>query len=166
MKKKVFGKKLSRASTTRKALARSLAGSMIKNGSIETTHAKAVFVQHYLETLVKSAKAGGIAKRRRVYASLANNRQATDLIFTNIAPAFMQRSGGYTRIVKLPNRKGDQAKMARLEWVEKIEVSDKEKGLSGTTKKRENVEHKDQKAGLVARLRSRTTKSKERNERK
>jgi large subunit ribosomal protein L17 len=116
MKKRVFGRKLSRNTNTRKALFRSLAASVVANGAITTTKAKAKAVQDQLEKLVTIAKDTSVASRRKLYATLANDRKTADKLFTLTQSVFKDVKGGYTRIISLPRRRGDFAEMARLEW--------------------------------------------------
>lgn len=125
MKKKVFGRKLGRSRPAREALFASLGRAMILNGKIVTTYAKAKAVQGDLEKFVTLSKKGDLASRRRVLASLDNSRKSVDVLFQKIGPAFAKRTSGYTRITLLPVRKGDNAKMVRIEWTEKIDVSEK-----------------------------------------
>ena len=120
MIKKVFGRKLSRSRPAREALFATLARSVILNGKMETTKAKAKAVQGDLEKFVTVAKKGGLAGMRRVLASLDNQRDAVDALYQKVAPSFIKRTSGYTRIIALPRRKGDNAEMARIEWTEKM----------------------------------------------
>jgi len=127
MNKKVFGRKLSRSRPAREALFASISRSIILNGKIDTTRAKAKAVQGSLEKMVTKAKKGDIASRRLLLSYLDNAKDATETLFAKIVPAFAKRTSGYTRIVALPPRRGDNAKMVRIEWTEKIEFGDKSK---------------------------------------
>ncbi|HKC04876.1 MAG TPA: 50S ribosomal protein L17 [Patescibacteria group bacterium] len=120
MIKKVFGKKLSRSRPAREALFATLARSIILNGKMETTKAKAKAVQSDLEKFVTVAKKGGLAGMRRVMASLDNQRDAVDALYKKVAPSFTTRTSGFTRIISLPRRKGDNAEMVRIEWTDKM----------------------------------------------
>jgi large subunit ribosomal protein L17 len=137
MRKMVFGRKLSRGKKSREALFRSLTRAVILDGKIITTMAKAKSIKGQIDKLATLAKEGTLATRRRALAFLANDREATDKLFGPIAKAVFQRNGGFTRIVALPSRKGDAAKMARIEWVDEI-ISEKietEKGKEAESKK-------------------------------
>ena len=127
MKKKVFGKKFSRAGKSRKALFRSLTRSLVLHGSIVTTDTKAKAVQFYAENLINIAKVGSLASRRRVYAKLGNDRVTTDKIFNIIIPLFVSRKGGYMRVIPMAARRGDGASLAKIEWVEKVVDEEKKK---------------------------------------
>lgn len=126
MNKKVFGRKLSRSRSAREALFSALIRSMIKSGKIVTTFAKAKAIQGDLEKMVTLAKKADISSRRRALSYLDNAREVTDLLFQSVGPAFKSRTSGFTRIIPLPPRKGDNSKMSRVEWTEKVEIKAKE----------------------------------------
>ncbi|MFV1916959.1 MAG: 50S ribosomal protein L17 [Patescibacteria group bacterium] len=123
MKKRVYGRKFSRGSGARRALIRSLIRGLVTEGSIVTTESKAKTMRRQAEKMVNLAKKGDIHGRRRVHAQLGNDRTVTEGLFNKIAPNFKDRVGGYLRIVKLPKRRGDGARMARVEWVKEISES-------------------------------------------
>ncbi len=100
----------------RKILA-NLAIQLIENGSITTTEAKAKMLQPYFEKLVTKAKHGTIADRRLVMKKL-NNKDAVYFLFDEVVPEIdSDRAGGYTRITRVGNRKGDNAPIAVIEIV-------------------------------------------------
>src|SRR3989344_1824618 len=147
MKKKVFGRKLSRDRGSRYALYRSLVRALVLHGEIKTTYAKAKAIIPEIEKLVNLAKKGDVSKRRRVFASLANDRKTTDMLFGKIASAFSGRDSGFTRIIKQPARRGDRSSVVRLEWSQKIVTSNKKE----VTSKKEKVEEKkSEKKGLIS----------------
>lgn len=121
MKKRILGRKFSRGQGARRALFRSLIRALVSNGSIETTKAKAKTIQREVGRVVNMAKTGGVSAQRRVYAKLGNDKKTTKGLFEKVVPVFDGRTGGYTRIINLPRRRGDAAEMARLEWVEEIQ---------------------------------------------
>lgn len=127
MKKRVYGRKFSRGQGARKALFRSLMRALVAEGSIVTTKVKAKTVQKQAEKILNLAKVKNISKRRQVYAILGNDRITTDRMFDKIAPQFLDRIGGYTRVIYLPKRRGDSAELARLEWVKEIVTGDSKK---------------------------------------
>jgi large subunit ribosomal protein L17 len=119
MRHRVVGKRLGRNCAHRKALLRNLSDALIMHGSIETTLAKAKYLRPYVERLVTKAKSdSSFSSVRQVNRKLVT-KAASKKLFSEIAPRFVKRSGGYTRVVKLGNRVGDNAPMARLEFVEK-----------------------------------------------
>jgi len=165
MKKKVYGKKLSRNRNSRRALFRSLVRSLVLYGSIKTTKAKAKAIQGEIDRIVKRAQDKSIARRRQVYSILANDRATVEKLFTEIAPKLASRKSGFTKTTPLPARAGDRASMVRLEWVEKVEASDKQsassKGKKAAKKKEKKEKAKEAKPenkGLKGRLSRRSKK--------
>lgn len=137
MRKRVFGRKLSRGKKRREALFRSLIRAVVLEGKVVTTQAKVGAVKAQIDKLVTLAKEGSLASRRRALSYLGNDRKVTANLFGPIAKIFFSRKGGYTRTIPLPPRRGDAAKMARLEWTEEIVASQESK-----SKKDENVSTK------------------------
>lgn len=144
MNKKVFGRKLSRSRPSREALFVSLVRAMILNGKIVTTHAKAKAIQGNLDKFVTLAKKGDLNSRRRALSKLDNSKDIVDILFKKIAPALSGRTSGYTRLISLPTRKGDNARMIRIEWTDKIEMKEekKEKKVAAKSKEVKKVEKK------------------------
>ena len=110
------GRKLSRTASHKKATMRNMATSLFKHGRIETTTAKAKELRPYAERLVTLAKRGDL-HARRLAATKIQDRVVLGALFDDIAPRFAERPGGYTRILKLGNRKGDAAEMSLIELV-------------------------------------------------
>ncbi len=111
------GKKLGRDSAHRKALYSNLAGALITHGRIETTEAKAKAVKPFAEKMITLGKRGDLHARRLAMAELRSN-DVVHKLFSDVAPRFAERQGGYTRVVKLGQRQGDAASMALLELVD------------------------------------------------
>jgi large subunit ribosomal protein L17 len=133
MRHRVKGKKLGRSTGHRKALRMNLALALLEHERIKTTQAKAQFVRGHVEKLITVAKRG-LAKAeetgneavavhaRRIAASRLNNdRVVVQKLFDDLAPRYVDRPGGYTRIYKLGPRKGDNAEMVLLELVDREE---------------------------------------------
>ena len=129
MNKKVFGRKLGRSRPAREALFSSLIRGMILNGKIVTTKAKAKAVLGDLEHMITLAKKADLNSRRRALAFMDNGKAVTEILFKQIGPAFSGRTSGFTRIINLSPRKGDNAPMVRVEWTEKVELKAKEKKI-------------------------------------
>lgn len=108
--------KLGRSPEHRIAMVAALVCSLIEEKRITTTLAKARLARSAAEKLVTVARAGTPVARRRVLAEL-RHREPLRTLFTDIVPKLAGRNGGYTRIVKLGRRIGDNAEMALLEWV-------------------------------------------------
>ena len=119
------GFKLRRKPEHRKSLLRNLTASLIEKNRIETTLAKAKAVKPIVEKMVTLGKSGTLADKRNALAYLYK-RKTVQVLFDEVAPRFMDRAGGYTRIIKTDFRKGDGAEMAVLEFSDHVfEVKDK-----------------------------------------
>ena len=102
----------------RKALIKNLAVEIIDHGKIKTTQTKAKALRPYVEKLVTLAKSDSVHNRRLAYSKL-NNKDAVAKLFTEVAPKFKERNGGYTRITKLADaRMGDASKMGYISFVD------------------------------------------------
>jgi large subunit ribosomal protein L17 len=114
-------KKKYRIGTTpahRTSLLRNLAMEVIDHGKIKSTHTKCMAVRPYLEKLITLAKVDTVANRRTALSKL-DNKPAVNKLFTEVAPKFVERAGGYTRVNKLSDtRVGDNAKMSLISLVE------------------------------------------------
>ena len=93
-----------------------LAASLIEEEEINTTLAKAKLLRPYVEKVITKAKRGDLHARRLVLRKIQNTEVVTKL-FDDLGPRYADRSGGYTRIVKLGPRRGDGAEMAKIEFV-------------------------------------------------
>ena len=132
MRHRVAGRHLSRTSEHRLALRRNMVASLFEHETISTTQEKAKEVRGFAEKLITLAKKGNLPARRRAIAML-NNRAiyveedgkmvkkgtVVGKLFSEIGPRYLERSGGYTRIIKLPKcRLGDGGKLVLLQLVE------------------------------------------------
>ena len=109
--------KLSRQRNKRNALLRGLSESLIFQESIVTTDAKARSLRPHIEKMVTKAKDDSRARRRLIRSRL-NTDEASDKLFTDIAPRFRRRPGGYTRLSRAGFRRGDNAPLTRISFVE------------------------------------------------
>ncbi len=110
----------------RRAVLANLATALLTHGKIETTQAKARAVKPYIEKLITLGKKGDLHSRRQALSKL-RYRPIVDRLFGDVANAFSERPGGYTRIIKTRFRVGDAAPMALIELVERIDASTEEK---------------------------------------
>ena len=110
-------RKFGRVRKVRNALINSLALNLIMREKIKTTLPKAKEVRPFIEKLVTSAKRNDMATRRLVISSLSNRRTEVKKLFEVIAPKYIDRKGGYTRVLKLGTRISDGAQMAIIEFV-------------------------------------------------
>ncbi len=116
--------KLGRTAEHRKALLANQVCSLIEHQRIKTTLAKAKAVRPLAEKMVTLGKNGSIHARRTALATL-RQKTVVKKLFDDIAPRSTERNGGYTRIVKLGQRKSDSARMAFIEWVDAAQVEEK-----------------------------------------
>ena len=120
MKHNRKGRELSRTASHRRALLRNLVTELFRHERIETTQAKAKEARIMAERLITFAKRGDLHARRQVDRYVMS-REVTRKLFSTIAPWYVDRQGGYTRIIKLRHRLGDGAEMAYLELVKSAE---------------------------------------------
>ena len=118
------GRKLSRNTSHRRALLDNLVRSVILSESIRTTTAKAKEARRVVEKIITKAREGTLSARRNVHRTV-RDQAALAKLFDSIAPRFKTRPGGYTRIVHIQNRVGDNAPMSILEFVEKSKPEEK-----------------------------------------
>jgi large subunit ribosomal protein L17 len=109
-------RKFGREKTQRHALMRSLARNLIRDSRIQTTLAKAKEIRPFVEKLVTTAKSGTVASRRLLSTRIQGVPEVKKLVDT-IAPKYMDRKGGYTRIIRMPDRDLDSSPMALIEFV-------------------------------------------------
>ena len=117
MKKNIFGRQLKRDVNERKALFKNLLTSLVLNDRIKTTEAKAKAIKSAADKLITKAKKGGKDAYRNLEAQV--NHDAVVKLIDDLGPRFVNRAGGYTRIIKVGNRVADNAAMAIIEWTEK-----------------------------------------------
>jgi len=143
MKKNVFGRKLKRDKNERTALFKSLISALVLNEKIKTTESKAKAIKPEIDKLVTKAKKGGNSARNVLQKSLS--QPAVEKIIKEIGPRFSKRAGGYTKIIKLGKRFGDDASTVILEWSETaalIPVQNLEKKKEKKSLKEEKPEKK------------------------
>ena len=110
------GARLGGSPSHQRKILSNLAAQLFEHGAIRTTDAKAKLLRPYAEKLITKAKSGTLADRRNV-AKLIPNKEIISVLFDDIAPKFADRNGGYTRIIKLENRKGDNAPTSQISLV-------------------------------------------------
>jgi large subunit ribosomal protein L17 len=115
------GRSFGRTSSHRKATMQSVAVALVHHEAIKTTVPKAKELRRFIEPLITRAKTDTVANRRLVFARL-RDRAAVQKLFNDIAPRSMDRPGGYMRILRAGFRAGDNAPMAYVELVDKVEA--------------------------------------------
>jgi large subunit ribosomal protein L17 len=134
MRHRIEGKKLGRTTAHRRAMLANMAASLIMHDKIETTLPKAKELRCIADRLVTLSKRGTLAARRRAIV-LIRNRKAVNKAFAELAGRFADRSGGYTRILKLGYRHGDSAPMAAIEYLSETKAAPVEAETKKTKKK-------------------------------
>ena len=122
MPKPSKGPRLGGSSSHQKALLANLAASLFEHGRIKTTEPKARALRPYAEKLITHAKKGTLHNRREVMKKI-RDKDVVHALFAEIGPFFADREGGYTRIIKVEARKGDNAPMAVIELVREKTVT-------------------------------------------
>ena len=115
MKKRVFGRYLSRGEGARRALYVSIVRALVERGKIETSKAKAKAIIPEIEKLVTQGLKGNWSK---ILSFFRNDRKITRELATSVRQ--FKRKSGFTRLINLPKRRGDLAEMVRIEWVDKV----------------------------------------------
>ncbi len=110
-------RKLNRDTKKRRSILSGLTKTVIINGRVETTDERAKEVKKFVDKMITYAKKGDLNSRRQALAFLENDTEAVKKLFDELAPKYADRLGGYTRIIKLNERRGDDALIVSLELV-------------------------------------------------
>lgn len=128
------GARLGGSAAQQAHLLSNLAASLIEHGAIKTTDAKAKMLRPYVEKIITKAKKGTVADRRNVL-KLITDKEVVAYLFNELAPKFEGRNGGYTRIIKLENRKGDNSPVSQISLVlEELASSEAERATKAAAK--------------------------------
>ncbi len=151
MRHRMVGRQLSRNTAHRKALRRNMAASLFEHGAIRTTVAKAKELRGFVEKLITTARQGTLHARRQVIASLGRDRDIVDAdgmptdqtlvqkLFDEVVPRYSNRPGGYTRIIRLSERRiGDAGKQVILQLVEEKAAGEGRK-VKGSSRRRQQA---------------------------
>jgi len=128
MRHRVEGRKFGRETDARRLMMRNLVKSMVEHGQINTTLAKAKEMRRFVERVVTYGKNNTVHSRRLAY-SVLGDRDLVKKLFDDIAPAFANRNGGYTRVIKAGFRRGDNAPMAIIQFVEESVITNKKDAI-------------------------------------
>ena len=120
MKHNIKNKKLNKTSSHRKAMFMNMSNALIKHEQITTTLAKAKELRRFVEKIITLGKKGDLLSRRKA-VSILQDQKMSKKVFDVLADRYKDRSGGYTRIIKLGNRFGDNAPTAVIEFVDRDE---------------------------------------------
>ena len=110
-------RKLSRDSKKRRSILAGLTKTVILNGCVVTTEARAKEVRKFVDKLITYGKRGTLVSRRKALAFVHNDNEVVSKVFNELASKYQDRNGGYTRIIKITERVGDDALQVRLELV-------------------------------------------------
>ena len=110
-------RKLSRESRIRRSILAGITKDVITHGYVVTTEARAKEARKFVDKMITYGKKGTLISRRQALAFLHNDKNVVSKVFNELAPKYKDRNGGYTRIIKLKERIGDDALMVRLELV-------------------------------------------------
>ena len=111
-------RKLGRDNKHRRAMLANLTRDVINNEKVKTTETRAKEVRKFVDKMITYGKEGTVGARRRALAFLHNDKKTVEKVFSDLAVRFAKREGGYTRILKIDERRGDDALMVILELVE------------------------------------------------
>lgn len=150
MPKPTKGPRLGGSSSHQKALLANLATSLFEHGRIKTTEPKARALRPYAEKLITHAKKGTLHNRREVMKKI-RDKDVVHTLFAEIGPFYADRNGGYTRIIKVEARKGDNAPMAVIELVrEKTVTSEAERARRAAASQAKRAEKSEQKVAAAS----------------
>ena len=150
MPKPTKGPRLGGSSSHQKALLANLATSLFEHGRIKTTEPKARALRPYAERLITHAKKGTLHNRREVMKKI-RDKDVVHTLFAEIGPFYADRNGGYTRIIKVEARKGDNAPMAVIELVrEKTVTSEAERARRAAASQAKRAEKSEQKVAAAS----------------
>ena len=111
-------RKLGRDTRIRRSILAGLTKDVINHGYVVTTDARAKEVRKFVDKMITYGKDGSLVARRKALAFLHNDKDTVNKVFTELAPKYANRNGGYTRLIKLNERRGDDAMQIRLELVD------------------------------------------------
>ena len=110
-------RKLSRESSIRRSILAGICKDVIMNEGVTTTEARAKEVRKFVDKMITYGKSGSLVSRRKALAFLHNDKKVVDKVFNELAPRYAERNGGYTRIIKTSERRGDNSLMVILSLV-------------------------------------------------
>ena len=134
-------RKLGRDNKHRRSMLATLTKQVVNNESITTTETRAKEVRKFVDKMITYGKKGDLVSRRKALAFLHNDKATVEKIFNDLAKRYENRNGGYTQILKVGERRGDDALMVILRLVEEAKKEEK-KEVKKTTKKEDKKEEK------------------------
>lgn len=144
------GARFGSSASNQKHILSNLAAALFEHGAIKTTDAKAKVLRPYVEKLITRAKSGSVHDRREVLKHIPN-KNVVNHLFDELAPSFENRDGGYTRIIKLENRAGDNAPMSQISLVlEEVEAKESNRAARAAASKQAEEPAEEEKAEETA----------------
>ena len=128
-------RKLGRDNKHRRSMLATLTKQVVNNESITTTETRAKEVRKFVDKMITYGKKGDLVSRRKALAFLHNDKNTVDKIFNDLAKRYENRNGGYTQILKLAERRGDNSLMVLLRLIEEESPKEEKKETKKTTKK-------------------------------
>jgi len=140
-------RKLGRDNKHRRSMLATLTKEVIMNESITTTETRAKEVRKFVDKMITYGKKGDLVSRRKALAFLHNDKEVVNKVFDDLASRYAKRNGGYTRILKIDERRGDNSLMVSLRLVEEVapKKEDKKEDKKETAKKEKKATKKDKK---------------------
>ncbi|MFQ6613803.1 MAG: 50S ribosomal protein L17 [Fidelibacterota bacterium] len=126
----------------KKAMMSSMTVSLVKHKRIKTTHARAMELRRFVEPLITFAKRGDLHARRQVLRKI-QHKETVAALFNEVAPAYADRPGGYTRVLKLGFRDNDRAEVSIIELVDLVGAQDSGKKSKEKKSKEKNTKQSD-----------------------
>ena len=138
-------RKLGRDNKHRRSMLATLTKQEVNNESIQTTDTRAKEVRKFVEKMITYGKKGDLVSRRKALAFLHNDTETVNKIFNDLAKRYENRNGGYTQILKLGERRGDNSLMVVLRLVEEAKKEEKKETTKKETKKEVKEDKKEEK---------------------
>ena len=132
-------RKLGRDNKHRRSMLATLTKQLVNNESITTTDTRAKEVRKFVDKMITYGKKGDLVSRRKALAFLHNDKKTVEKIFNDLAKRFENRNGGYTQILKVGERRGDNSLMVILRLVDEAKPVEEKKATKKTTKKEKEV---------------------------
>ena len=132
-------RKLGRDNKHRRSMLATLTKQVVNNESITTTDTRAKEVRKFVDKMITYGKKGDLVSRRKALAFLHNDKKTVEKIFNDLAKRFENRNGGYTQILKVGERRGDNSLMVILRLVDEAKPVEEKKATKKTTKKEKEV---------------------------
>ena len=133
-------RKLGRDNKHRRSMLATMTKQVINNESIITTDTRAKEVRKFVDKMITYGKKGDLVARRKALAFLHNDKETVDKVFNELAPRYENRNGGYTQILKVSERRGDNSLMSMIRLIQEEKETKEEKPAKKSTKKEKKTD--------------------------